>query len=110
MTDWTDGAATLSYAECRGCGHRWYLPRECCPRCGSAGPARVPSSGTGTVAAITTVHRAPPGGPHPAVPFHLCLVDLDEGPRVMGRAASGLAVGDRVAVTFPDAVPEFARA
>lgn len=107
MTDWTDGEPLLLYGECRACGQRWALPRERCPRCGSDKTSRRPSSGRGTVVAVTVVHRAPGGDVHPPTPFGLCLVVLAEGVRVMGRADPALAVGDHVTVAFPAGVPEF---
>ncbi|CCG04285.1 Conserved protein of unknown function [Blastococcus saxobsidens DD2] len=58
------------------------------------------SSGTGTVAAATTIHRAPPGTSAADVPFGIVLIDLDEGVRVMGRCVSGAEPGDRVTARF----------
>jgi uncharacterized OB-fold protein len=81
-------------SECRRCTHRWYLPHDRCPNCGTTEHRRWPSTGIGTAAAVT-VTRAPSGGGHPDVPFGICLVDLDEGVRVMGRAALTTQVGDR---------------
>jgi uncharacterized OB-fold protein len=39
----------------------------------------MPSAGTGVVYATTVVHRPDED------PYNVCLVDLDDGPRVMGR-------------------------
>ncbi|MCE3550647.1 OB-fold domain-containing protein [Pseudonocardia sp. RS11V-5] len=110
MTDWTAGEPQVCFDECRSCARRWPLPRAACPHCGTPDPQRRGAAGTGTVAALTVVHRAPEGAPHPPTPFALVLVDLDEGVRVMGRAAGVSAVGERVAVGFPDGVPSFAPA
>ncbi|AEA24699.1 Zn-ribbon domain-containing OB-fold protein [Pseudonocardia benzenivorans] len=84
---------------CAPCGHRWYLRREACPRCGSQRVSTAPASGPGTVAAVTVVHRAPREG-HPPTPFGLCLVDLAEGVRVMCRCEPGLAPGAEVRVAI----------
>lgn len=109
MKDWTQGVAQLVVEQCGRCGHRWYLAREGCPQCGGAAVERLRSVGTGAVVAVTTVHRAPSGPPHPPTPFGVCLVDLDESVRVMGRCAAGVAVGDRVEAEFREAVPYFVK-
>lgn len=106
--EWASSRPRLCLDECRGCARRWALPRVACPHCGTPDPRRLPAEGTGTVAALTVVHRAPRGGNHPPTPFALVLVDLDEGVRVMGRATGVAVVGERVAVGFPDGVPCFA--
>jgi uncharacterized OB-fold protein len=104
--DWTTGIDALVISECRRCARRWYLRRDRCPHCGATGHRRLPSTGTGTAAAVT-VTRTPAGGDHPDVPFAICLVDLDEGVRVMGRAALLTRVGDRVHVTWERHQPVF---
>lgn len=78
---------------CRDCARVWYFERRYCPSCGADRPRRVPSAGTGTVRAATTVHRSS-GRSDP--PRHVVLVDLAEGVRVMGAATRPLAVGSRV--------------
>ncbi len=84
--DWTTGIDALVISECRRCTHRWYLPHDRCPNCGNTEQRRWPSTGTGTAAAVT-VTRVASGAGHPDVPFGICLVDLDDGVRVMGRTA-----------------------
>lgn len=94
---------------CRACGHRWQFQRAVCPACAAADPQVVEASGGGTVWSITTVHRAPmpeldmPGG------YGIALVTLDEGPRVMCRAPTGLAICERVNVTVADGLPQASR-
>jgi uncharacterized protein len=107
--DWTTGIDALVISECRRCTHRWYLPHQRCPNCGTTEHRRLPSTGIGTAAAVT-VTRAPSGGSHPDVPFGICLVDLDDGVRVMGRAALTTQVGDRVHVTWEGHQPVFVSA
>jgi uncharacterized OB-fold protein len=68
---------------------------------------RVASDGVGTSTAITVVHQAPRGGDHPPTPFAICLVELDEQVRAMGRCAPTLTVGDRVRAGFTREVPYF---
>lgn len=107
MKGWAQGVAQLVYERCGRCGHRWYLPRPCCPRCADPAVERRCSAGIGTVVAVTTVHRAPTGAPHPPTPFGICLVQLAEDVRVMGRCPADVAPGDRVGVGFPDGIPYF---
>ena len=58
-----------------------------CPRCGARDLAWEESAGGGTVYSATTVHSR-------EGEYGLCLVDLDEGVRVM--AAGAPEIGSRV--------------
>jgi len=81
---------------CGACGKHVYFPRELCPFCGALGPALVAPAGGGTVAAVTTLQRKPEQGGN----YHVCLVDLDEGVRLMSRveglAPEAVTIGLRV--------------
>jgi uncharacterized OB-fold protein len=90
----------LRYQACRECGAPQTLTRYACRRCGSARLEWRASEGRGTVYATTIVERAPSDQFRALVPYALALVDLDEGPRLMGHAAPGLTIGDRVAAEF----------
>lgn len=81
---------------CGACGHHVYFPRELCPHCGALAPALVAPAGGGAVHAVTTIRRkAEQGGD-----YNLCLVELDEGVRLMSRveglAPAAVTVGLRV--------------
>ena len=66
---------------CGACGRHVYFPRELCPHCGALAPALVAPAGGGAVHAVTTIRRkAEQGGD-----YNLCLVELDEGVRLMSR-------------------------
>lgn len=99
----------IALLKCRACGHHWQFSRAACPVCAAIEPGAVEAVGGGTVWSVTTVHRAPlpewdvPGG------YGIALVTLDEGPRIMCRAESGLAIGERVRVTLRDGLPHAAR-
>jgi|GEM_PF-97908 len=88
---------------CGSCAKHIYFPRELCPHCGALAPALVAPSGLGTVHAVTTIKRKPEAGGD----YNVCLVDLDEGVRLMSRVEGialadvkvGLRVRARVAVT-----------
>ncbi len=81
---------------CAACSRHVYFPRELCPHCGALAPALVAPAGSGTVAAVTTLHRKPEQGGN----YHVCLVDLDEGVRLMSRveglAPEAVTIGLRV--------------
>jgi uncharacterized protein len=87
-------AGELRFQRCGGCGRAVFYPRVLCPFCGSGELAWEASAGEGTVYATTAMPRRE--GDSRLV----CLVDLDEGFRVMSRvdgvAAEEVAIGDRV--------------
>lgn len=68
---------------CSVCGSVQFYPRPSCTKC--LGEVEwFTSSGNGRVYSFTIVHRAPVGFEH-LTPYGVVLVDLEEGPRVMGR-------------------------
>ena len=82
--------------QCTDCDQHIYFPREVCPHCGSKDLALVPPSGLGTVYSVTTVRRKPDAGGD----YNVCLIDLDEGVRLMSRVeispVDAVQVGQRV--------------
>jgi len=82
--------------KCDDCGQHIYFPREVCPHCGSGAVQFVTPSGLGTVYSVTTVRRKPDAGGD----YNVCLIDLDEGVRLMSRVeispADAVQVGQRV--------------
>jgi uncharacterized protein len=82
-----DAPSPLHFQRCGGCGAAVHPPRPVCPVDGSRALAWEASAGEGTVYSATVVHRRDGRTP-------LCLVDLDEGIRVM--AAGAPAIGARV--------------
>lgn len=98
MADWTSGEARIVVSACRRCQNHWYLPRHHCPVCGSAQADRIETSGVGLCVAVTRLHVTADesGGP-----IQLTLVELDEGPLVLGRVhGTDLRPGDRARVAF----------
>ncbi|HET9422928.1 MAG TPA: OB-fold domain-containing protein [Nocardioides sp.] len=113
MPDWTDGEPALVVSTCARCGNHWYLPHVHCPVCGSHDATATTAIGTGLCVAVTRLHVTLESAD---TPVSLTLVELDEGPVVMGRTHDpDLAPGDRARVDFrPDGpgaglVPSFAR-
>jgi uncharacterized protein len=96
--DWTDGVPRLLVSECTGCGHRWYIQRDTCPRCG--GDVRFEeAAGQGTVFALTTVFRSA-RGTESREPIGIVLVDLPEGVRIMARCDEHPPVGTAVRLSI----------
>jgi len=81
---------------CRGCGKLVFYPRVACQACAGQDFDWVAPSGLGTVYSTTVMRRpAQAGGDR-----NLCLVDLDEGVRMMSHIAdtdpAQPRIGDRV--------------
>ncbi len=64
--------------QCQDCARHHFYPRVVCPHCGSDALRWVEPSGRGEIYS-TTIVRAKGGD------YTVCLVDLDEGPRLMSR-------------------------
>ena len=81
---------------CNDCGQHVFFPRDICPHCGAHDPAWVAPSGLGTVYSVTTIRRKPEAGGD----YNVCLIDLDEGVRMMSRVevqpVDAVEVGQRV--------------
>jgi uncharacterized protein len=79
----------------RGSGAYVFYPRVAEPVTGAMDLEWVPASGLGTVYSTTVIRPR-----SPAQPYNVCLIDLDEGPRVMSRvdgiAADAVKIGMRV--------------
>lgn len=113
LGDWTSGEPRLLVSSCRRCQNHWYLPRHHCPVCGSATADRLPATGVGLCVAVTRLHVSTGQSDDPV---RLALVELDEGPLVLGRVhGTDLNPGDRARVRFRHAgheqqpVPSFER-
>ena len=88
-----DAPSPLHFQRCAGCGSAIHPPRPLCPVDGSRELRWEESAGAGTVYSATTVHARE--GEHA-----LCLVDLDEGYRVMATGAP--PIGERVELVIED--------
>lgn len=94
----TSGLASgvVRYQRCADCGRAQSLTRLACTYCGSRRLDWQDAGGEGTVVAASVVSRAPSDAFRALAPYTLVLVELAEGPCVMGHAAAGIAIGDRV--------------
>ncbi|HEX5612565.1 MAG TPA: OB-fold domain-containing protein [Burkholderiales bacterium] len=93
-------AGEIRYQACRACNAPQTLARYACRACGAADLEWRAARGTGRVYAVTTVARAPSDEYRALAPYTLAIVELDEGPRLMGHAAPGARIGDRVRAGF----------
>jgi uncharacterized OB-fold protein len=101
-----DGTAAgrLRLQRCADCGTLRHYPQLVCTRCYSLAVEMVDASGRGSVHSWTVAHHAF----HPAfkndLPYTLVTVDLEEGPRALGRldvsAGKKLRIGLPVRVRF----------
>lgn len=101
-TPFNDGlrAGVVRFQSCAACGHGQTLARYACQRCGHDGLDWRDAAGTATVRATTVVARAPSEDFRALAPYTLAIVQLDEGPRLMGHAAAGVQIGERVRAEF----------
>ena len=92
----------VRYQACASCGAAQTLARYACRECGSKELQWRVARGTGRVYSVTTVARAPSDEFRPLAPYALAIVELDEGPRLMGHATADARIGDRVIAGFFD--------
>lgn len=99
----------LRLQACTRCGTLRHYPRLLCSRCFSDGVVWRAVSGRGRVHSWTVVHHAF----HPAfagdLPYTLVTVDLEEGPRALGRwhgAALTLGLPVRMRIVARENGPE----
>jgi uncharacterized protein len=95
------GTVRLHGSHCAHCGQSAFPPHLSCPACGAeTGQSTVHLSPIGTLYSFSEIHIAPKGF---ATPYTVGYVDLPEGVRLFGQIegkASGLAIGQEVAVTL----------
>lgn len=70
---------------CAACGHLRFPPMPACSSCGTIGGMWDDVSTVGHVYSWVTVHRAFRPEFADRVPYHLVTVDLEAGPRIVGR-------------------------
>lgn len=82
----------LHLQRCDACSTWRHPPRLRCATCGSDAWTWQPAAGTGRVFTWTTTHRATDPAFADDVPYAIVVVELDEGPRVVGNVVD-IAVG-----------------
>jgi uncharacterized OB-fold protein len=84
---------------CSKCSWKDIHPVDGCPRCHSR-LVESQCSGLGKVATFTVI-RYPPRGFEEAAPYVVALIDIENGPRVMGRVSANpdrIEIGSVVAL------------
>ena len=89
----------LLLQQCGNCSHFQFYPRPYCLECQSDDVSWVEASGKGTVYSQTTVHVQVSPDFNP--PYTVVLVELEEGPRLLGHVSEGEpAIGDQVTIDW----------
>jgi uncharacterized OB-fold protein len=70
--------------KCNDCGTITCPPKNCCNNCGSRNLERTFLSGRGVIKTYTVTYVAPAGYEKEA-PYVVALVELEEGPWIVGR-------------------------
>lgn len=78
---------------CKQCGRYQWPPRPMCAQCQSFDIEWAKVSGEGTLYSYTVAYRAFHPGFQPDIPYGIVVVELKEGPRMMGNS-SGINPGD----------------
>ncbi len=75
----------LVLPRCGACGHVFFYPRVICPACGGRDVGWVEASGRGRLHAFAIAHQSINRAMKVPTPYVLALVELEEGPRMMGN-------------------------
>jgi len=93
----------LLVQECPDCGHRQFYPRSICVQCGGE-PGWLTTAGKGTIHTFSVVRQSGAAPFNQWTPFAVAIVELDEGPRIMGNVVGidvdEVRIGQRVQVHF----------
>ena len=99
----------LLVQKCSGCGYMRHVG-PACPQCLSAEHEWVPASGKGKVYTWIVVHQRYNRAFEDDLPYNVCIVELDEGPRiyttVIGLDNEDIKAGMDVAVVWDDVTDE----
>jgi uncharacterized OB-fold protein len=92
----------VHFRRCDACGAAHHPPRYYCPACASSEVKFAPSAGHGSVHSAVVAHRVFGPAPVAEVPYVAVVVELDEGPRILGVARGvppgGFVIGQRVRI------------
>ena len=104
--EWWDGLRShrVVLQRCDRCGRARFPPGPTCPWCGSWACATVEATGRGAVYSFVTAHQPVSPGYDGELPYTVATVELEEGPRVLGRLepAVGATIGAPVQAVFVD--------
>jgi hypothetical protein len=74
----------LLIQHCPSCGQRQHYPRAVCTGCGET-PEWEEASGRGSVYTFTVIRQNGAPGLRDEGPYVVAMIELDEGPRLMGN-------------------------
>lgn len=94
---------SLIGTHCASCNEYFFPPRNICPNCRRDSQLKEHKfKGTGTVITFTTIYTATEDFER-QTPYHLAIIELDEGPRLTGQivpSSSEVKIGMRVKPVF----------
>ena len=70
--------------KCESCGAVIVQPRLACRQCGSYDMSVLDMEGSGNIQSFTVIN-VPPEGREPGVPYIVVMIELSEGPWIMGN-------------------------
>jgi len=89
----------IEIRHCPSCSEKFLADVDLCPACLQVTPTeRMEINGFGKIYSFSRVHVAPEQFKN-IVPYYLAIIDLDEGPRMMGRIQT--QDGDHVRIDAP---------
>jgi uncharacterized OB-fold protein len=93
----------LEAAKCKKCGKISFPPRLVCPACGTKEFEKTKLSETGKIVTYTTI-RVPPANFATQAPYHVAIVESDNGVRVTTQVVDcrpeELEIGKKVKFVF----------
>ena len=92
-------AGEVRLQKCQGCASYQYPPESFCYACGTAELAWEQVRGEGTIYSFIVVHQAYHQAFRPLIPYTVVIVQMDEGPRMLGTMLEldqMIEIGDRV--------------
>lgn len=95
----------LVVQKCDDCDALRWPPLPGCPECRSRASTWTPVAPTGTIWSYVVYHRGFSAALKEQVPYTVAMVQLDDGPYLLGRLVDGEKppqVGDRVSAKFAD--------
>jgi uncharacterized protein len=100
----------LVIQRCRDCGELRWPPLVGCPECRGRDTTWDEVAPSGTIWSFVVYHRAFAAALKDEIPYTVVMVELDDGPYVIGRFVEGSrkpTIGDRVTADFAeiDGVP-----
>jgi len=100
------GQGRLVVQRCNACGALRWPPLAGCPDCRNRDTTWVDVAPTGTIWSFVVYHRAFQPELVGQVPYTVAMIELDDGPYMIGRLIHGEkppTVGDRTVAEFVDA-------